>query len=177
MQRQQHRIAAIGPCGQHQPPHLITEFGEGLQRQLQQRALAQLHGHCRQAPVGLVDGDAAMPQRVIHAHGRRLGWSTGAIAQQQLGGELFGSASRIPLDSKGIELQFQPGVALGVEQFQRAAGSQEALQPLAAKGTHHSADHEHDQAGMHQQGPHPADHAAAGGQPVLLTPHRPALLL
>ena len=118
-----------------------------------------------------------MPQWVIHAHRRRLGWSTGAIAQQQLGGELFGPASRIPLDGKGIELQFQARIALGVEQFQRAAWRQEALQPLAAKGPHHSADHEHDQAGVHQQGAHPADYTASGGQPVLLTPHRPALLL
>ena len=122
LQRQQHRIAAIGASGQHQPPHLITEFGEGLQRQLQQRALAQLHGHCRQAPVGLIHGDAAMPQLVIHAHRRRFGGGTSAITQQQLGGELFGPARWIPVERKGIELQFQAGVALGGEQVQRASG-------------------------------------------------------
>ena len=176
-EQQQHRLTAVGPGGQQQPPNLFAQLGEALQRQLQQGAFTKLHRDRRQPPVGLIEGDTLEAQRMVDADLGSLEqlWLIGAALQQpQAGGVLLGATGRIALHRKVIEGQAHFTVAATVDQLQAATGGQELLQPMAPQGTPSGTEHQHHHAGMHQQRPNAPGQASAGRQPVTMGLDLPA---
>ena len=179
-QGQQHGLAAIGPGGQDQAPHLLPQLGEGLKGELQHRATAELQIDRREGPVRLIKGDATGAQRMVHAdlgglgrRGRRaIGWSRRQDAQ--IGRELFRPAGRIALNGEAIEGHGEAGVAAAVRELQIVAGGQELLEALAAEGPPGGPHHQQHHARMHEEGAHPAGHPPACRKAPRLLPHLPS---
>ena len=146
-----------------------------MERQLQQGASAQLNCDCGEGPIRLINGHAAISQRVIDTdffeNRLLIPWGL----KRELGTKLFGSSRRVTFNRELIEPERELAVTGPVEKVKAAAWRQKPFQSIASQGPPGRPDHQQDHPGMHQERPYAAHHPTPGCQPTLLFLNLPSL--